>query len=74
MGKDGCGVYGINIFMLNHSNTNLFNSILNFVNNSTNTNIFSAYIKTNVIEKLNNNGDWEQIKVVTGVITEWEEE
>ena len=27
-----------------------------------------------VIEKLNNNGDWEQIKVVTGVITEWEEE
>ena len=21
-----------------------------------------------------NNGDWEQIKVVTGVITEWEEE
>jgi len=27
-----------------------------------------------VIEKLNNNGDWEQIKVVTGIITEWEEE
>ena len=27
-----------------------------------------------VIEKLNNNGDWEQIKVVSGVITEWEEE
>lgn len=63
MGKDGCGVYGINIFMLNHSNTNLFNSILNFVNNSTNTNIFSAYIKTNVIEKLNNENKINQIIV-----------
>ena len=27
-----------------------------------------------VIEKLNSNGNWEQIKVVPGGITEWEEE
>jgi hypothetical protein len=27
-----------------------------------------------VIEKLNSNGNWEQVKVVSGTITEWEEE
>lgn len=35
---------------------------------------WNSGIEKYVIEKLNSNGDWEQIKVVSGSITEWEEE
>ena len=60
--------------MLNQSNNSLFNNIKTFVRNSNRIQLYSAYIKTNVIEKINmiNNIDfiivrWEIVDLVNGI-------